>query len=107
MRTLLGLLVACALLAGGGSPAIAGEAHSPAAPGEPGECKVDERPSPTAGSAAAMAELSRRIASEGESEDVIVLNGRGYGYASPRDPAREIELIEQELARQRAADAPR
>ena len=37
---------------------------------------------------------------ESSGEKPLVLNGRGYNYRVPRDPQRELRLVESEAARQ-------
>jgi hypothetical protein len=38
---------------------------------------------------------------ESSGEKPVVLNGRGYNYATPRDPLRELGMVRSEAARQR------
>jgi hypothetical protein len=54
--------------------------------------------------AAAMARINQLVAA-GPPGEVEVLNGRGYGYAAPRDPALELLRIQQEAKRLRAGRA--
>ncbi len=53
---------------------------------------------------AALARLSELLHAEAGG-DVEVLNGRGYAYPSPRDPRRELMLVEMEARRERARQA--
>jgi hypothetical protein len=57
-----------------------------------------------AGRHAAMARINELVAA-GPPGEVVVLNGRGYGYAKPRDPALELFRIQQEAKRLQAARA--
>ena len=47
--------------------------------------------------------IAERIRAEMQSsgEKPVVLNGRGYNYATPRDPLRELGMVRSEAARQR------
>ncbi|HEX2486043.1 MAG TPA: hypothetical protein VHQ66_12120 [Myxococcota bacterium] len=79
--------------------AFADATAAPASDVGAGVCR--ERPSLPA-SVEALARLQARLQAEAAAagEDApIVLNGRGYNYASQRDPVRELQILDAERAR--------
>ena len=71
------------------------------ADGAPGVCKPrDENPRATR--SGISAKIAQRLQAEMQSsgEKPLVLNGRGYNYQVPRDPQRELQMVEIEAARQ-------
>jgi hypothetical protein len=73
---------------------------------EGGSCPVD--PGVPADRAEMMARLAAKLREAQEAQgpgDVVVLNGRGYRYEGDRVPAiaRELQILEVELQRARAA----
>jgi hypothetical protein len=93
-------LAAAALLLAPAAFADATRAPASAADVGAGVCR--ERPALPA-SVEALARLQARLqaeaAAKGE-EAPIVLNGRGYNYASQRDPVRELQILDAERARE-------
>jgi hypothetical protein len=87
--------------------AFADATAAPAAPAgaaDVGAGVCRERPALPA-SVEALARLQARLQAEAAAagEDApIVLNGRGYNYASQRDPVRELQILDAERARARA-----
>ncbi len=69
--------------------------------GAPGVCKVDDE-NRRAIRSGLSGEIAERLRAEMQSggEKPLVLNGRGYNYRVPRDPQRELRLVESEAARQ-------
>ena len=65
-------------------------------------CRVGEKPKPWVDRAAVSAHIAELLKAEMQSggEKPVVLNGRGYNYRVPRDPQRELAIIEAEAARQ-------
>jgi hypothetical protein len=66
-----------------------------------GVCKVgDENPRAIRSGLSAEVAERLRAAMQSSGEKPLVLNGRGYNYRIPRDPQRELRLVESEAARQ-------
>jgi len=68
-----------------------------------GSCRVGDKPGPWVNRPAVSAYIAEQLKAEMQSsgEKPIVLNGRGYNYRVPRDPQRELAIIEAEAARQK------
>jgi hypothetical protein len=68
-----------------------------------GACKVGDEPRPRASRSALSAQIAERLRAEMLSGDEkpVVLNSRGYNYRTPRDPLRDLEIVESEARRQR------
>jgi hypothetical protein len=103
-RTLLA--ASLLLLSAGGAGAADGPVSRELPAAEGGVCPVD--PSVAQDRSAMMARLAeklRQAESTQGSSDFVVLNGRGYRYESDRTPqiARELQLLEVELQRAKAA----
>ncbi len=102
-------LVAASLLlaAAGAADATDGRlpGKAPAAAAEGGVCPVD--PALDVDRAEMMARLAAKLreAESAQGGDVVVLNGRGYRYQDDRVPqiARELQILEVELQRAKAA----
>ena len=66
-------------------------------------CKAGSRNNPRATRSGISARIAERLQAEMQSSDEkpVVLNGRGYNYKIPRDPQRELRIVESEAERQR------
>jgi hypothetical protein len=89
----------------------AGGAEGPSvelpAPADGGSCQADQGMSLEQN--AAMARLAAQLReAESQSDDVVVLNGRGYRYDSDRVPsfARDLQQLQMELQRAKARQQP-
>jgi hypothetical protein len=96
------LLLAGALALPTAAAAAEGAAPSPA-PENEATCNV--RPDLGADRAELMTRLQARLLEEQalSGEDVVVLNGRGYRYDNAPGFARDLQMLELEIARARAA----
>ena len=67
-----------------------------------GACRLGDQNNPRATRSGVSAKIAERLQAEMQSsgEKPVVLNGRGYNYRVPRDPQRELRLVESEAARQ-------
>jgi hypothetical protein len=91
--------LACAALLGAG--AAFADADGPAAAPAAGTCPAPKQALP---SMEAFARLQARLQAEAEAsgDAPVVLNGRGYNYGPARDPLREMQVLQAEVARERA-----
>jgi hypothetical protein len=93
------LAAACAALLAA-APAFADAAGPAPSTSDAGMCQAGAPPSLP--SMEAFARLQARLQAEAAAagEDApIVLNGRGYNYGTPRDPVRELQVLQAERAR--------
>jgi hypothetical protein len=106
---LLALLGMLALASPGVRVARAGDAPAEAAPADTasgsgaGACGVGGDSTPQVDRSALAAQIAERLRAEMQSseEKPVLLNGRGYNYRVPRDPMRELQIVESEARRQR------
>jgi hypothetical protein len=106
---LLALLGMLALASPGVRVARAGDAPVEAAPADTasgsgaGACGVGGDSTPQVDRSALAAQIAERLRAEMQSseEKPVLLNGRGYNYRVPRDPMRELQIVESEARRQR------
>jgi hypothetical protein len=99
LAKLLATTVAAAALLS--APAALADASS--AGEAPGVCRETPASLPTMEALARLqARLQAEAAAAGEGAP-IVLNGRGYNYAAHRDPVRELQILQAERERARAA----
>ena len=103
------IVVALAALSASGLvsiPARADESAAATTPASGGSCPAQQ--DMTAERASLLAKIQADIAAQqaqGGDDDVVMLNGRGYRYDSDQLPAfaRDVRLLEIEIARSRAA----
>jgi len=112
-KTVAGVLAVAGMLAlssPGVRVARAGEGDAASAQPSPVGVSADRAPdvckprdeNPRATRSGISAKIAQRLQAEMESsgEKPLVLNGRGYNYKVPRDPQRELQMVETEAARQ-------
>jgi hypothetical protein len=68
-----------------------------------GACGVGEQSTPRVDRSALAARIAERLRAEMQSSEEmpVPLDGRGYNYRTPRDPLRELQIVESEAKRQR------
>ncbi len=111
MTTIVGLLALLGMLALASPGVRVARAEDPPADSSPAEvtandgadsCRVGGESAPRVDRSVLAARVAERLRAEmqADGEKPVLLNGRGYNYRTPRDPLRELQIVETEAKRQ-------